>query len=297
MAIKDLLLSSLPQYCETLASGKEVCFRPMIVSEEKAMLLAKHSENKQTILKTLTNIISTCFGGSKDWSIADFEHMFLLLRAKSIGEVEGFTIKCPVTAEDVNIKINLLKDVKLTKSKANNKVKLNENLVVVFKEPTIKTLAKYPDYKETTEQLYGFMGSCIKQIQNQKEIIDCSELSEKEITEFIENLTSIQFKSITDYFDSLPQVEIISKYETLDGVKREIKIKGLFDYINFFFSHLNLQLFYTQNFQMKYQHNYSLEEIENMIPFERAVYVEQVRAHLNKEKQRLSQNIGAPSNG
>jgi hypothetical protein len=48
---------------------------------------------------------------------------------------------------------------------------------------------------------------------------------------------------------------------------------------------------------MKYQHNYSLEEIENMIPFERAVYVEQVRAHLNKEKQRLSQNIGAPSNG
>ena len=141
------------------------------------------------------------------------------------------------------------------------------------------------------------MGSCIKQIQNQKEIIDCSELSEKEITEFIENLTSIQFKSITDYFDSLPQVEIISKYETSDGVKREIKIKGLFDYINFFFSHLNLQLFYTQNFQMKYQHNYSLEEIENMIPFERAVYVEQVRAHLNKEKQRLSQNIGAPSNG
>jgi len=288
MALKDLLISSLPQYCETLSSGKEVCFRPMIVSEEKAMLLAKHSDNKQTILKTLINVVSTCFGASKDWPIYDFENMFLLLRSKSIGEIEGFTIRCPETGEEVNIKINLNKDIRLSKNKVNNKIKLNENLVVVLKEPTIKTLIKYPEYKESTDQFYGFVASCIKQIQNQKESIDCSEISEKELLEFVQNLTSAQFKSVVGYFDSLPQLEVISSYQTSDGKTREIKIKGLFDYINFFFSHLNLQLYYMQNFQMKYHHNYSLEEIETMIPFERAVYVEQVRAHLNQEKQRLS---------
>jgi len=289
MPLKDLLLSSLPQYCETLASGKEVCFRPMIVAEEKALLLAKHSDNKQTILKTLINVINACFGSSKDWSISDFEHMFLLLRAKSIGEVEGFTIKCPETGEDVNIKINLLKDVTQTKGKGSNKIKLNENLLLVMKEPTVKILLKYPNYKQSTEDLYGFIGACIKQIQHQKEIIDTSESSEKELADFIQNLTSSQFKTITEYFDALPAIEITSKYQTSDGKSRLITIKGLFDYINFFFNHLNLQLYYMQTFQMKYQHNYSLEEIEHMIPFERSVYVEQVRAHLNKEKQRLSQ--------
>lgn len=289
MALKDLLLSSLPQHNETLVSGKEVCFRPMIVSEEKAMLLAKHSNNKQTLLKTLINIINSCFGGSKDWLIPDFEHMFLLLRAKSIGEIEGFTIQCPDTGEEVNIKINLLKDVKISKPKSSNKIKLNENLLLVMKEPTIKTLLKYPEYKENTDDLYGFIGSCIKQIQNQKEIIDASETPEKEIKEFVENLTSGQFKAVTQYFDNLPNVEIISNYTTSDGKERQIKLKGLFDYINFFFSHLNLQLYYMQNFQMKYHHNYSLEEIENMIPFERSVYIEQIRAYLNQEKQRLSQ--------
>jgi hypothetical protein len=289
MALKDLLLSSLPQYSETLVSGKEVCFRPMIVSEEKALLLAKHSNNKQTVLKTLINIINSCFGTSKDWAIPDFEHMFLLLRAKSIGEIEGFTIRCPDTGEEVNIKINLLKDIKITKSKNSNKIKLNENLLLVMREPSVKTLLKFPEYKENTDELYGFIGSCIKQIQNQKEIIEASETPEKEIKEFVENLTSGQFKAVTQYFDTLPSVEIVSNYHTSDGKQRQIKLRGLFDYINFFFSHLNLQLYYMQNFQMKYHHNYSLEEIEHMIPFERSVYIEQIRAHLNQEKQRLNQ--------
>lgn len=292
MPIKDLLLSTLPQYCETLINGKSVCFRPMIVSEEKALLLSKHSGNKQAVLKTLINIINSCYESSKDWSVYEFEHMFLLLRAKSIGEVEGFKIKCPDTGEEVDITINLNKDVHLNKNKGNNKIKLNENLLLNFKEPTVKTILKYPNYKESTEELYKFIGSCIKEIQTQKEVISCSDLSEKELTEFVNNLTSSQFKSVISYFDNLPNLEVIGNYTTKDGIQRKIVIKGIFDYINFFFNHLNLQLFYIQTFQMKYHHNYSIEEIENMIPFERSVYTEQIRMHLNQEKEKATQTQG-----
>lgn len=291
MPLKDLLLSSLPQYCEPLISGKQVCFRPMVVSEEKALLLAKHSQNKQSILKTLSNIISSCFGEKKDWPLYDLEHMFLLLRAKSIGEIEGFTIKCPETSEKVNIKINLLKDISFNKGKTTNKIKVNDNIVVVMKEPTLQTILKYPDYKKSDE-LYNFIASCVKQIQNNKEVIDCSELSDKEILDFIQNLTPQQFKLVTEYFDKLPSVEVVSKYQTSDGKQRQVKIKGIFELINFFFKHLNLQLFYIQNFQMKYYHKYSLEEIENMIPFERTVYIEQIRSQMNQEKQRLQERKG-----
>lgn len=290
MAIKDLLLSSLPEYCETIASGKEVCFRPMIVSEEKALLLAKQSENKNSILKTLLNIMTVCFDNKnlKKESIPDFEHMFLLLRAKSIGEIEGFTITCPITGEKVNIVVNLLKDIKLKKEKTNNKIKLNDNLIVIFKEPTVEMLLKYPNYTSNTTEMYKFIGSCIKQIQNLKEIINCTELTERELQDFVENLTSKQFQQVNEYFDGIPQLEILCSYKTSDNVQRQVKIKGIFDYINFFFEHLNLQLFYRQVFQMKYNHNYNIEEIENMIPWERTVHTEQIRTELNQEKQRLN---------
>ena len=58
MALKDLLITNLPEYSENLISGKSVFFRPLIVSEEKAILIAKQSGNKQTLLKTLINVIS-----------------------------------------------------------------------------------------------------------------------------------------------------------------------------------------------------------------------------------------------
>lgn len=37
-------------------------------------------------------------------------------------------------------------------------------------------------------------------------------------------------------------------------------------------------------------HNYSLTEIENMIPFERDIYVSMLTKFLEEEKQRLERN-------
>lgn len=290
MALKDLITSSFPQYCETLSSGKSACFRPMVVMEEKSLLLVKQSNDKSSILKTVTNIIKSCFEDFdiKNSTIGDLEHAFLLLRAKSLGEMEEFNIKCPDTGEDVVLKINILNDIKINKSKCNPKIKINNNLLLIMTPPTIKTLLKYPDYNTDPEVIYPYIASCLKQIQTHKEIIDCSDKSEKEIVEFIQNLTPQQFKTIIEYFDCLPTVQIVSKYKTSDGITREITIKGLFNFINFFFDHLTLELYYRQNFQMKYYHHYNIDEIEGMIPWERTVYLEQIRTHLKEETNRLN---------
>jgi hypothetical protein len=37
-------------------------------------------------------------------------------------------------------------------------------------------------------------------------------------------------------------------------------------------------------------HKYSLDELENMIPFEREIYVTLLVQHLEEEKQRLNRN-------
>ena len=84
MALKDLLLSSLPQYCEKLPSEKQVCFRPLIVSEEKALLLAKNTSDRTGILKTLETILTNCctdFKKSdfKKLKIHDLEALFLAI--------------------------------------------------------------------------------------------------------------------------------------------------------------------------------------------------------------------------
>ena len=54
-------------------------------------------------------------------------------------------------------------------------------------------------------------------------------------------------------------------------------------------SHDNLVNHYKTNFGMMQHHNYSLTELENMMPFEREVYVALLVEHLKEEKERHEQ--------
>lgn len=52
-------------------------------------------------------------------------------------------------------------------------------------------------------------------------------------------------------------------------------------------SHNSLANMYYTNFNLMQHHKYSLDEIENMIPFERDLYIDMLKDHLEKlEKQR-----------
>jgi hypothetical protein len=289
MALKDLLLSSLPQYCETLPSGKKICFRPMVVSEEKALLLAKSTSDRLGIVKTLENIILECCpdlkkSDFKKFKLPDLEYLFLLLRAKSIGEIEGFTLKCPHTDENVSIKINILKDTIIKESNTSSKIKLSDNLLLVMTEPTIETVLNCPNYDQDEESFYKFIAGCIKQVQTRNEIKEGKELPLQEVVEFIKAFTSQQMKTVLEYFDNISKIEIVKEYTTSDGVSRNVNIKGLFNYINFFFEHLNVENLYKQLFQLKHYHNYDLSEIERMIPWEKTVFVEQIKEQLKEER-------------
>ena len=52
-------------------------------------------------------------------------------------------------------------------------------------------------------------------------------------------------------------------------------------------SHDTLYNFYKMNFALLQFHKYSLQDIENMIPFEREIYVAMLMQFLEEEKQRI----------
>jgi hypothetical protein len=51
-------------------------------------------------------------------------------------------------------------------------------------------------------------------------------------------------------------------------------------------SHTNLKNYYTTIFAMAQHHKYSIEELENLIPFERDIYVEMLLEYLKAERER-----------
>ena len=53
--------------------------------------------------------------------------------------------------------------------------------------------------------------------------------------------------------------------------------------------HMDLMNYYKINFALLQYHKYSLTEIENLIPWERDVYVSLLEAHIEEEKLKQQQ--------
>ena len=49
-------------------------------------------------------------------------------------------------------------------------------------------------------------------------------------------------------------------------------------------SHMYLEAYFKINFALMQHHKYSLSEVENMMPWERDIYVELLKQHIEEQK-------------
>ena len=57
-------------------------------------------------------------------------------------------------------------------------------------------------------------------------------------------------------------------------------------------AHTNLESYYKVNFALVQHHKYSLADIENMMPWEREVYITLLKQYIEEEKLKQQQNNG-----
>jgi hypothetical protein len=223
-----MMKNSLPRYVTTQPStGKKVTFRPFTVKEEKYLLMTKQTGEYADLLATIANIIDSCFElgqEAKKLPIFDIEYFFLKLRSKSIGEIVEPTIVCPYTDEKIKLSLNI-DDIQPVVKHTNFNIRLNENIIVNMKYPTLDILLKNSD-----ADLYDVTLNCIESIETIDEKIENSDISKKEFLEFIDLMTNDQFKKIIEFIKNVPTLEKEISYITSDGVERKIKLKGIKDF-------------------------------------------------------------------
>ena len=54
-------------------------------------------------------------------------------------------------------------------------------------------------------------------------------------------------------------------------------------------SHVNIEAYYKLNFALIQHHKYSLTEIENMIPWEKEIYVSLLQQYVEEENLKVEQ--------
>ena len=97
-----------------------------------------------------------------------------------------------------------------------------------MKVPTIMQIAN----KRTMLDLsFNLVRDCIAQIYNGDEVHEANDLSVEELDEYVEHLTTRQFKQIREYFESLPIVSHLIKYKNpKSGKEFTLLLQGASDF-------------------------------------------------------------------
>ena len=231
---------STPYYnLELPSTGQEVEYRPFLVKEEKVLLLALESEDTKQITSAIKTVIKNCVKtkGIKVESLPtfDIEYLFLNIRGKSVGEEVDVNIVCPDDGTtQVPMKINI-DEIEVKKSDDhNNKIKVDDQLMIEMKYPSLDQFIKNnfdfagASTKDTMDQSFTMIASCIDKIYNEEEVWECGDVTKKEMTEFLEQMNSTQFKSIEEFFNTMPKLShTLTVKNPKTKVESEVVLEGL----------------------------------------------------------------------
>jgi len=221
---------------ELPSTKKTIKYRPFLVKEEKLLVLALESEDNKQISTAIKQVLKSCIQtrGVKVETLPtfDIEFLFLNIRARSVGEEVEITITAPddgVTPIEITLDIT---DIKVQETEGHDKrIKLDDSLMMDMKYPSLDQFIKNNfdfDKNSELEQSFELIATCIDKIYNEDEVWAAADCTKKELVEFLEQMNSVQFKQIENFFTTMPKLShTIEVVNPRTKEKRTVVLEGL----------------------------------------------------------------------
>ena len=198
---------------EIPSTDEKIKYRPFLVKEEKILMMAMESKSNADITQAVKDIVQECTFNKVDISnmpMFDVEYIFLNIRSKSVGEVSKLKILCQddgKTYADVELDLNEVK-VQVGDDHT-NKIELTEDMGLIMKYPTIDSFSETGIRDINPSNMLDVISTCILQIYEKKgeKTYDPKDQTKKELTEFIEQLNTKQFKDVQKFFETMPKLK------------------------------------------------------------------------------------------
>ena len=226
-----------PEYNTTVPStGKKIKYQPFSVKEEKILVLAAESQEPDEITNAITNVLERCVTSPVDFKVDDLalfdiEYLFLKTRSKSAGEKITVNVTDP---DDETCKIEHEINIDKIQVKRNK-----DHTDVIQVSDTVSVKMRYPDISFFNEGVNtdsigattALVARCISQLIIDDETYVRADMSDDEVMEWLDGLTTEQFAKLGDFFSTMPK---LSHSFTLKNPKTgndfTIVLEGLADF-------------------------------------------------------------------
>ena len=217
---------------ELPSTGEIVKYRPFLVKEQKILMLAMESEEQNQMKDTMAQLISTCtFERVDPYKVPmfDIEYMFLQIRGKSAGETISLSVLCPDDEKTrTKIKIKLSEVSVQMKNEHTNEIEVTDNIKIIMRYPTLNDYSNLDTDQGNAQAVFSMLNNCIAEIHEGDIIHHRVDISEKELSEFIDSLPSDVMEKIGGFFESMPKLIHVVKVKNPKTKKtRELAIEGM----------------------------------------------------------------------
>jgi hypothetical protein len=219
-------------------SKKKIRFRPFLVKEQRNLMMAMESDDKETIERNIRQVLHNCTlteGLEIDrLPIIDVEFYFINLRARSVGEVVQNRYRCENAVEEkvcgnlMDVELNILEIQPDMSGVVNDVIQINDRISVKLKFPEFSILERANKFESVTDMAFDMIAESVEYIFDGEQYYYAAESEPDEIIEFIESLNQDQFNKIENFFNNLPK---LNKNIEVDckkcGFHHSIQVEGL----------------------------------------------------------------------
>jgi hypothetical protein len=229
----------VPTYeLELPLSKKKIKYRPYLVKEQKALMMALESSDAKTIQHNVREILTVCTL-SKDVDIdelpiVDIEYYFLQLRAKSVSEISESKYRCNNEVDDkvcgniMEAKIDLTEIQPVQEEYVDPEIQLTDTITVKMKYPPFKLVKDSIDMDNITEVTFNMLAQSIEYVYDGEQFHYAKEVPVQELVEFIEQLNQEQFEKLEKFFNSIPKLsKKIDMTCSKCGFEHHLDVEGL----------------------------------------------------------------------
>jgi len=202
-----------PEYSTTIpSSGKKIKYQPFSVKEEKILIIAAESGDTDEITNAIRNVLERCVTTPSDFKVDDLalfdiEYLFLKTRTKSVGEKVKVEIKDPndetcVLTHEINIdKIGVVKT-----EGHSPLIELGGDVSIKMNYPDVTFFNDGIDVQNISNSI-ELVSRCISQIIIGEEVYNKADMSDDEVVEWIEGLTTAQLNKVLEFFKTMPKLK------------------------------------------------------------------------------------------
>tara|TARA_B100001094_G_scaffold329704_1_gene393052 strand:+ start:769 stop:1476 length:708 start_codon:yes stop_codon:yes gene_type:complete len=217
---------------EQPSTGDTIKYRPFLVKEQKTLMMASESNDDKQLKEALAGLISNCTFSKLDpykIPIFDIEFLFLRIRGKSVGEKVDLNLLCPDDNETRVSKSINLEDIGVNMEVGHtNEINITDKIKMVMRYPTLNDMTDIVGETDDIEDLFLMIRQCVHEIHDGEKVYNKVDMSDSELKDFIESLTTEQFENLNKFFDTMPKVQhSVEVTNPKTKKKGEVVIEGI----------------------------------------------------------------------